>query len=231
MNLSVPDLLFAFKGRIGRGPFAVVFVGQLIFNLVYSALFMPKLTALGFAAPAGAPPSLDALQMSLAASLLMMAIGVVSLWISLAIQAKRLHDFGWSGWWQGAPAAFGLGGAVAWGLLTVAGLKAAAGLLALLGVAAAGLGGFGLLGMMLFRRGDPDENVFDGDGPDGRARPQEVAAPPSAAPPSAAPLETAAPVTAPASAPKRARAADEILLMTYRPPQDRRATFGRRTAA
>ncbi|PPQ39450.1 Protein of unknown function [Rhodoblastus acidophilus] len=229
MNLSVPELLFAFKGRIGRGSFAVVFVGQLIFNLVYSALFMPKLTALGLAAPTGAPPSLDALRTSLSASLLMMAIGVVSLWISLAIQAKRLHDFGWSGWWQGAPAAVGLGCGVACGLLTVAGFKAAGVLLALLGVAAAGLGGLGLLGIMLFRKGDPGENAFDGEEPDERPRPQEAAASVRVEA-----RETAAPAAqavARAAAPKRVGVADEILLMTYRPPQDRRATFGRRTAA
>ncbi|WP_146089917.1 DUF805 domain-containing protein, partial [Rhodoblastus sphagnicola] len=165
MNFSLPWLLFSFKGRVGRGPFALVFVAQLAFSIVNSQLFMPKLNFAGLHAAPGAPAALEALHISVGVGLIMLVTSVASLWISFASQAKRLHDFGWSGWWQGAPYAVGFAGALAGGLFSGLGLAPIGGLFAILAMIACGFGALGLLGMLLFRRGDEGANPFDGDAP------------------------------------------------------------------
>ena len=87
------NLLFSFKGRIGRAQFWLAGLGLLViwmvlFGLVV-AMFPPIQTAPG--QPPDIPPAL------------LGAIAILylpMLWISLALSIKRGHDRGRSAWWQ-----------------------------------------------------------------------------------------------------------------------------------
>ncbi|WP_175777685.1 DUF805 domain-containing protein [Burkholderia anthina] len=82
MNLKW--FLFSFEGRIGRLPWW-------IYALAYAAL-----SALFDAKPRGS----SAEDLPLLVLLVLFAIAVVSIWSSIAVGVKRLHDIDKSGWWM-----------------------------------------------------------------------------------------------------------------------------------
>lgn len=87
------DLLFSFKGRIGRAQYWLGGLGvAVIFSVamgILVAMFPPVQTAPG--QPPDLPPAL----------LVAMAIAYIPmLWVSFALTIKRGHDRGRSGWWQ-----------------------------------------------------------------------------------------------------------------------------------
>ena len=89
--MSLTQLLFGFKGRVGRLTYAIMFVSMIAASLV-------AIKALGLSIPNKKAADVD--MMMLPASLLVLGINILVMWISLAIGAKRLHDLDKSGWWQ-----------------------------------------------------------------------------------------------------------------------------------
>ena len=95
-SMSMTQFLFSFEGRITRSAY------WLKFTLPYIVIF-GALTALGMmlAGPTDAygmpmgPPSTAATIVNAITGL----FGLVALWPSLAVAAKRWHDRGKSGWW------------------------------------------------------------------------------------------------------------------------------------
>ncbi len=157
-------LLFSFRGRIGRAIFASVFFTQLAVNWIYQFTLLRRYMVVTYDAAHKAKVGYDAPPSVIGVALFLVAL---SAWISFANHIKRLHDFGWSGWWLVAP----IGGAVIGGVL--AGLFAAlhfvaglvlAGLVAVVAV----VGSLVLLVMMFFRAGDAGENGHP-RGPDDEA--------------------------------------------------------------
>ncbi|HUO53486.1 MAG TPA: DUF805 domain-containing protein [Rhodoblastus sp.] len=164
-------LLFSLRGRIGRATFATIFFSQVAASVAFQLLVLHRIVIVDGAAEKSrimfnAPPATLAV---------LCFLGVVFNWVSLANHVKRLHDFGWSGWWLAAPAGVGFVGGL------VGGLSAAfhLGVIALILIGAttvvAGLGLLGLLIMMFFRRGD-GENGHP-RGPQGDAPPPRDFAP------------------------------------------------------
>lgn len=158
-------LLFSFHGRINRATFAIFLFTNLVVNSLFNFFVIHRLIA--FAPNAGrlvpvynAPP--------LPVLLVVFLLSLALIWVSLANHVKRLHDFGWSGWWLAAPAgAFLLGWLLTWPFLLVHQAAVGAilfGLTALVTV----LGAVVLLCMQFFRRGDAGENGHP-RGPSGSA--------------------------------------------------------------
>ena len=87
------NLLFSFKGRIGRAKFWLTNLGVTVISAILGGL----IGAMGGQAPAiaGQPP-----QLAPAAIVGLLVIMIPVLWASLAIGAKRCHDRGRSGWFQ-----------------------------------------------------------------------------------------------------------------------------------
>ncbi len=75
--------LFSFQGRVGRGAFWVIFVCHCATSILV------WLTAVGFSFYP---------DWSLETVLILLTWNVVGLWIGFAIQARRWHDLGYSGW-------------------------------------------------------------------------------------------------------------------------------------
>jgi len=78
--MDIKWLLFSFDGRLNRQPYWIV---VLVMGLVNGGL---------------GGSGLDA-TMGGGEGLLSLAVGLVSLWIGLAVQIKRWHDRDKSGWW------------------------------------------------------------------------------------------------------------------------------------
>jgi uncharacterized membrane protein YhaH (DUF805 family) len=224
MNGSLQWLLFSFKGRIGRRQFATVMLAQLAFSAIYYVVFLRRFQGAGLHAPAGVESfASTAFHFGGAVGAIVLAVTVVSSWIGLAVQAKRLHDFGWSGWWLAAPMAAGFVGGFAGGFLSAFGFAIVGSLLAALAMMTAALGSLALIGIMFFRRGGEGANPFDGDSP-GELGEKDAAV---------AFVKTARGFPFAGSGAARAKACtgDEIQLATYKPPQVRRSGFGRRSVA
>lgn len=89
--MNIMSVLFSFEGRASRLQFWAVYMGMMA---VYVAFIM----AMGV----GSFPAVDATGEPVApggAGLGVMVLSAVSLWVSLAINAKRFHDRDKSGWW------------------------------------------------------------------------------------------------------------------------------------
>ncbi|MGN7981379.1 DUF805 domain-containing protein [Burkholderia sp. 22313] len=82
MNLKW--LLFSFEGRIGRLPWWIYAVAYAVLSAIFDA---------GSRGSSGD-------DLPLLAMLVLFAIAVVSVWASIAVGVKRLHDIDKSGWWM-----------------------------------------------------------------------------------------------------------------------------------
>ncbi|MGO9544633.1 MAG: DUF805 domain-containing protein [Rhodomicrobium sp.] len=86
-------VLFEFKGRINRLTWLAVFAALIVAESLAEALFRQVFGMTGPAGP-GAAPSLTAYFEDRAVLL----AGLIFLWPSLALDVKRWHDMGRSGW-------------------------------------------------------------------------------------------------------------------------------------
>ena len=82
--MSIIKILFSFKGRIGRRPFWVV----TLIMLGLSAGVQDLLGSFGADNP-----------MTVGSAILTALWFVLAVWVTLAVQVKRWHDLGKSGWW------------------------------------------------------------------------------------------------------------------------------------
>ena len=87
------NLLFSFKGRIGRAKFWLTQLGVTVISAILGGL----VGAMGGQAPAvaGQPP-----QIPPAVIIGLLVVMIPVLWATFAIGAKRCHDRGRSGWFQ-----------------------------------------------------------------------------------------------------------------------------------
>ena len=92
MNLL--SLLFSFNGRIGRSQYWIASIGL---NVVYLVFAFAANAAIG-PVPAKADPTA-----LLGSSLLLLVASAFTTWASLAVQVKRFHDRGQSGWLAALP--------------------------------------------------------------------------------------------------------------------------------
>jgi uncharacterized membrane protein YhaH (DUF805 family) len=159
-------LLFSFNGRLGRLGFFTAWLGLSLAGGVVQMATMGQATGDPVHPPAQPP---DVALLFIRAALL-----CVLAWGQIAIQAKRFHDFNWSGWWVLAPGAAGLGLIALWlgGLVSLSGGGSEGGA-AFVGLGLLTIGVllfFALVGLMLlFRGGTAGPNVY---GP--RSGPPEV---------------------------------------------------------
>ena len=98
--MTMTKLLFSFKGQIGRGPFWLgTFLAWIYYALAFSVYKMlggPDIGSLNpFAAASGGTTLMGA---NLSLAFLVFSIALIA-WIDLALQVKRWHDRGKSGWW------------------------------------------------------------------------------------------------------------------------------------
>lgn len=92
--MSLVGLLFSFNGRIGRGQY---WLGSIGLNIVYFMFVFASNAVVG-PVPMKADPSA-----LLVSSLLLLVTSAVATWSGLAIQVKRFHDRGQSGWLAALP--------------------------------------------------------------------------------------------------------------------------------
>ncbi len=85
MNLK--SLLFNFQGRIGRGPF---WIGTLIL-IAFEVVMMTLVITIGGGQAASGPNAIGIV--------LLLVYVVFGIWMGLAVDIKRCHDRGQSGWW------------------------------------------------------------------------------------------------------------------------------------
>ena len=91
---KIRDLLLDMNGRIGRLQF-IAGVSTLLLLLVV------LISALNFIVPLMQESLLfNGWLGKILSVVLFLATFGLFLWISLGLQVKRLHDFGWSGWWS-----------------------------------------------------------------------------------------------------------------------------------
>jgi uncharacterized membrane protein YhaH (DUF805 family) len=164
-------LLFSWRGRIGRGVYALSWLSLVVINVLLSR-FMHVATAQFVSAT---PEQRLSLAGGMVGGLAFYSVAALILcWVHFAVSAKRLHDFGWSGLWIFAPAAVLILGAPYEAISELA-RAAAAHFLAGAALSAATklhifawaigwiFGSLALWAMMLFRGGDDGVNGFEGD--------------------------------------------------------------------
>ena len=158
-------LLFSFNGRLARLGY---FTGWLGLSLCGGALHAASFGQ--WLKPAAERP--DAMIL-----LLQAAFGFVLAWGHFAIQAKRFHDFNWSGWWVLAPGAAIVGLVVTW----IAGLGAGSDASTIFGLGLltmAAVAFIGIVSLMLFFRGGtagPNDYAPRSGPPDVESRPADWA--------------------------------------------------------
>jgi uncharacterized membrane protein YhaH (DUF805 family) len=196
-------LLFSFRGRIGRATFAIFWLVQLVVWGSYQGALWRRYMVITYDVAHKAHAAINA---SPAVGGVIFFLSAVAVWITLAVQIKRLHDFSWSGWWLAAPIGCGVVG----GFLVVlfAALHFRAGFI-LAGplVAFSGVSSLVLAGLMFFRAGDPGEN--------GHPRGPDEEALTGSASPSASSGPTARRNDARASSPSAARPARPGAAQTF----------------
>lgn len=92
--MGLVSLLFSFNGRIGRSQYWLAAIGL---NVVYAMLLVALGSMLG-----PFPQKLDPATL-LGNSLLQLIASVLMTWCGLAVQVKRFHDRGQSGWLAALP--------------------------------------------------------------------------------------------------------------------------------
>jgi uncharacterized membrane protein YhaH (DUF805 family) len=93
------SLLFSFNGRINRGQY---WLGTIGVNLVNWVVMMALAGAA--AVPAGSNPA-AALAAASSQMAVVFPLSIAVAWIAMALQVKRFHDRGQSGWWSLLPMA------------------------------------------------------------------------------------------------------------------------------
>jgi uncharacterized membrane protein YhaH (DUF805 family) len=86
VNPGLRPLLFAFNGRIPRRQYWAVAIASFIVYGISISLIMPIVNQ-------------ESAVVSLVGSILLLGVITIFTWVSLAIQIKRWHDRGKSGWW------------------------------------------------------------------------------------------------------------------------------------
>lgn len=146
-------LLFSFNGRLGRLGFFTAWLGLALCSA------MLQMATIGNLADQMAHRGEPADPVIL---LLRVALGFALGWCHFAIQAKRFHDFNWSGWWVLAPGAIVVGLFVLW--IGGAASNAGGGSPNFLGLSVLTIGAFLFLVviglMLLFRGGTAGPNTF-----------------------------------------------------------------------
>lgn len=106
--MDMKELLFSFQGRISRKPFWLTILALFVLGVVINLVAFGAIAATGAADPEGGGGG------ALAAILgiVLLAVGLVSLWIGLAVQAKRWHDQDKSAWWILVNLVPGVGGLI-----------------------------------------------------------------------------------------------------------------------
>ena len=79
--LTINQILFSFKGRIGRKAYWLSFLGMMV--ALFAVIFVLALAGVGE----------DVI------GLVTLVIYIPLIWMSLAVQIKRWHDRNKSGWW------------------------------------------------------------------------------------------------------------------------------------
>jgi uncharacterized membrane protein YhaH (DUF805 family) len=92
-TMSWTDLLFSFRGRIGRGPY---WIYAIVVTVVVGTLFAAAGVSMFTAASMGDPATASG---GGAAATALMVVPLLLLWPSLAVCAKRWHDVDKSAWW------------------------------------------------------------------------------------------------------------------------------------
>lgn len=173
-------LLFSFRGRIGRATFAKVVFAQVALSFVFQIFVLQRYIVM---IPDAAQKMRPTLQAPPAVSLVLMGLGLILLWISFAVHIKRLHDFGWSGWWVLAPTGIFLPGLLLSAPFFMFGHVAVGAIILALASFALAVVTLGLVGMMFFRRGDDGDNShLRGPGAGTPIRSMEAVRAPSRAP-------------------------------------------------
>jgi uncharacterized membrane protein YhaH (DUF805 family) len=94
--VNLLSLLFSFNGRIGRGQYWIASIGL---NVVYFMMLLVSGSVVGPVPSKADPTTL------LGSSVLLLIAGVFMTWGGLAVQVKRFHDRGQSGWLAALPLA------------------------------------------------------------------------------------------------------------------------------
>jgi uncharacterized membrane protein YhaH (DUF805 family) len=173
-------LLFSFRGRIGRATFAKVVFAQVALSFAFQIFVLQRYIVM---VPDAAQKMRPTLHAPPSVSLILMGLVLLSLWISFAVHIKRLHDFGWSGWWVLAPTGVFLPGLLLSAPFFLLGHAAVGAIIAAVACFALAVVTLGLVGMMFFRRGDEGENGHPrGPGAGTQVRSIEAVLAPSHAP-------------------------------------------------
>lgn len=148
-------LLFSFRGRIGRATFAKVFFAQVALSFAFQIFVLQRYIVM---IPDAAQKMRPTLHAPPSVAIILTGLGLLSLWISFAVHIKRLHDFGWSGWWVLAPTGIFLPGLLLSAPFFLLGHAAVGAIILAVACFALTVVILGLVGMMFFRRGDEGEN-------------------------------------------------------------------------
>lgn len=99
--MGLVSLLFSFKGRVNRTQYWLGTIGVNVANWILMVVLSSAATATAVQAK-NAAAALAALGSQLA---LVMPVSMAAAWIAMALQVKRFHDRGQSGWWAMLPMA------------------------------------------------------------------------------------------------------------------------------
>ncbi len=96
MDINLPQLLFSFKGRIGRQYWWLTSLAVAVLLGIASSLVEVAAKTSG---SGSIDPESGQFEPSAPYALLVFALASVNLWINFALGVKRLHDRERSGWW------------------------------------------------------------------------------------------------------------------------------------
>lgn len=99
--MGLVSLLFSFKGRVNRTQYWLGTIGVNVANWILMVVLSSAATATAVQTK-NAAAALAALGSQLA---LVLPVSMAASWIAMALQVKRFHDRGQSGWWAMLPMA------------------------------------------------------------------------------------------------------------------------------